>query len=79
MNQTPSIEAAQAARRFYATPKGRRERLAQLQASARRTGAEIDRLREAGEPVPFRLREQLRTLTDKARNVRAQIIRERGV
>lgn len=57
-----SIEPAQAARRHYATPRGRVERLAQIDAEMDETGAQIDTLVRSGQPVPHRLRAELRRL-----------------
>lgn len=57
---SPSLAAANAARAYYATPRGRRERLASVEAEMQQIGAEIDELRKGGAPIPHALRRALR-------------------
>lgn len=49
-----------AGRKKAATPTARKRKLADAEAEIDRLGAEIDKLRDGGETVPFKLREQLR-------------------
>jgi hypothetical protein len=59
------VEKLAAGRRRLSTAEGRAEKLAEVERELDLTGAEIDRLREAGEPVPMKLREKLRGLGDR--------------
>lgn len=64
-----TLAAANQARAFYGTPQGRRIRLHQLEREAARLGAQVDALRAAGEPIPQRLRDELRLAVRRHSNV----------
>lgn len=76
MTKTEALEKARAARTYYATPEGRRERLAEHEAKLAELGAQIDALRESGEPIPWRLREQAQDAAHRITAIKAAILSE---
>lgn len=74
---SPSLAAANAVRAYYATPRGRRLRLASVETEITDLGAEIDALRKAGEPIPHALRRALRAAGVRRSRLLDRSLRER--
>lgn len=68
--QRKRVKAMQAGRRKARTPARLRQRLAEASAEVERLGSQVNALRAAGEPIPYKLRAELRDASTRELNLR---------